>query len=298
MLILRFIHKNYRMRGIVTSLFLVFGILLPAKNIDSTRFYYVVQNPAFYGVENARAWFEISGIKDEKVQRKINDTLKKIFFEKTLFTLGSGGTTQGDTLLAGHTTYTYFNGQTFGDGWIRFKDSDSLLFLLEADGYYGGGMCLSGFWQHIAPGKLGFLSIDPTRKNGSQLTFSLVTGNIIPNTFYVKLRTDLRDSVERTLFTRAEGSINEVQNGLSNCRIIEPLPLTDSVMIGTSMLIKWYTNTMDENQGLIYRNYKMKCTNVKGDEIDWKTNSMIKFIEALYFLEPEEINRMKNYYKN
>ena len=266
---------------------------------DSATFYYVVQNPKYYGVKEARSWFEIAGMADKSVEKKINTYLKSVFFEKTGLDTQQGGTLQPDRTPKGFTDYTFFNGQTYGYGYIRFKDSDSLLYLTKADGNHGSGANLGSFSQETVPNRLAALSIyvSGMKENGNiddrsiDLAFDLRTGNIIPNEYVVMIDPSKRDSLENVLKAKA---LLDVNNGVyRNGVIINSEYLSDSVSVTLAQIIRWMNGVKPNYPIVITRYYTAKTTLISdGREVQWRPMAYLTFDEAVPFILKEDLNRL------
>jgi hypothetical protein len=277
-----------------------------AQKSDTVRFYYVLQNPRFYGIDNAKSWFEISGMNDKNVQAKINSTLRAAYFEKTELDTGGQNATTFDELHtpSGYTDYSFHNGQTYGYGWVRFKDEDSILRLSKADGYYGSGTNLGGFSQEVAQGKLGWIAIYSSRIKDSgnfddrtvNLAFNLRTGNVIAHEYVVMIDPGKRDSLENVLKAKA---LLEVNNGVyRNGVIINSEHLSDSVVVSVAHVIRWMNGVKPNYPTVISRYFIAKTTLISdGREVQWKPMSYLTFDEAIPFLNQDEWQKLQLIYQ-
>jgi hypothetical protein len=276
-----------RIRSISILLMILCWLTTPAQ----TAFHYVLQNPKYYGIENARAWFEISGLKDKVVQKRINDTLRSLFYEKTLFTDKdiTGATTRRNEPGKGFTDYTFFNGTTYGNGWIRFKDSDSLLRLEKADGYYGGGMCMYEFMQSVALGKMAYINISMAKGKGEiRLSFSLITGHIIPSEYTIHIDPSKKDSLDKVLNASAEIARTAQTGTIHNCRMLDAAVLPDSFQVSSIYLIEWFNAKEGLERPYYHRTYNMICLNGAESEIKWRTYGNISFLHLSYYFIGKE----------
>jgi hypothetical protein len=266
---------------------------------DSATFYYVVQNPKFFGLKEARSWFEISGVSDKSVEQKINAYLKTIFFEKTELDTVQGGAIQPAITPKGYTDYTFYNGQTYGEGYIRFKDTDSLLYLTKADGYFGSGTNLGGFSQETVPDKLASLWIEPSsfKSTGNSvgrsidLGFDLRTGNTIPLEYVVMVDPAMRDSLENVLKAKA---LQQVNNSLySGGVIIGSEYLSDSVVVTLAQVIRWMNGVKYNYPMVVSRYFSAKTTMISdGREVRWKPLAQLTFDEAIPFIREEDMKKL------
>lgn len=282
--------------------YLTFSGLVQAQKNENVRFYYVLQNPKMFGTDSARAWFEIAGMKDKVVQAKINDTLRKSFYATTNFrdngpVRGGVGWTPTPPF---HTDYTFNNMSTYGHGWVRFKDRDSLLRLTEADGYYGSGVNLIGFTTAIAQGKIAYIYIQcgssyrPSTPN--EFTFSLITGNCLPNKFYIRLDPTKKDSLENLLFRGIVYEPYPKPVGCHDCKFVRAEPLSDSVVIAAKDLIAWFDHS-EQHILLISQNFRISCLMGNNEERTHTTSNYLRIQESIPFLRYDEWTAVQEIYK-
>lgn len=263
---------------------------------DSVHFYYVLQNPKFFGPEQAKAWFEIDGLKDEAVEARINDTLRKVYFEPTLLEGGNQiATLRPDTNTPkGFTDYFFWNGQTYGNGWVRFNDSDSLLRLAKADGYYGAGKNLGGFSQEISEGRLAWIGIYTTyffeegkvQDRSIDLAFDLRTGKVIPHEYKVHIDPAKRDSLERVLLAKMQNDINNSSGPYHDGKIKTSGPLSDTVTVTMAQIIRHLNGKKDIYSMTISRYFEVAAAN--GMNATWKPVMYLSFDESVPFFVREE----------
>lgn len=283
------------MKFMLTICFSISVLLLSARDkTGKVSFYYVLQNPKYYGLDSARSWFEIDGISDPAVQDKINDTLRKVFYETTNFRAGETtvrGVGQGPTPPF-HTDYTFDNGITYGIGWVRFKDSDSLLRLKTANGYHGSGMHLNGFSTMIAKGKIAWIQIEPIgvpmQQGVIRLGFSLVSGNILPQSYRVAIDPAKRDSLAGIFDKIASITKDQDTTNIHDCVVKNSEPMADSVTIGITVLIAWFRGDMHPNQHLLERKYMRTCQNKSNQPMNRDFVAFLNFNESIPFLKQDD----------
>lgn len=290
------------MKSMLTLCFSISLLLLSARDkTDKVSFYYVLENPKYYGLDSARSWFEIDGINDLAIQNKINDTLRKVFYETTNFRVDVPelrGVGQGPTPPF-HTDYTFDNGNTYGIGWVRFKDSDSLLRLKTADGYHGSGMHLNGFSTMIANGKIAWIQIEPIGVSRAeqgiiQLGFSLVSGKVLPQSYRVAIDPAKRDSLEDIFDKIASTAKDYDTTNIHDCVVKNARPMPDSVTIGITVLIAWFRGDMHPNQHLLERKYMRTCQNKGNQLMDRDFTAFLNFKESLPFLNQDDWLRLQS----
>lgn len=261
------------MRGVKTLLLLWLSLFSLSgfgqqSNTGAVNFRYVVQNPKFYGDE-ARGWFEMFNLEDSAVQRRINDTLRKAFNEKIhvqpvspikpLLQLP-------DLNREGFTRYAFpLPGER--QGVLEFNDKDSIQYFTQRQLPQGGGTHLMYFRPLIAPGKMAYIQIDTGRGlvggGAIELTFSLVTGNVMPQANHVRLHPEKKKELYDQLYYMAN---QELQNNTTpeyrRCRITRDSRElnTDSVMISSQVLIYQLSGMyVDSPPGFIGKVYPLKC---------------------------------------
>lgn len=279
-------------------------VAINAQKTDSARFYYVLQNPKFYGIDKAHSWFEIHGLKDKKAEAKINASLRKAYFERTELDTSDQGATMrtDDKTPKGFTDYSFYNGQTYGYGWIRFKDSDSLLYLNDADGYYGSGTNLGGFWAVVAEGKLAWIQITPSsyndhlsRNNSITLAFHLGNGEQIKDTYTLHVDPLKRDSLMHVLDQKAIAVAN---SGIyHDSKILKRDPLSDTVQISLSQYIQWLNGKPNPYANAICRSFEVSSVMQDGRIVKWNPNGCLTFTEAIPFVKQDEWHALKEIYK-
>ena len=282
----------------VAALCLMSAVTATAQ--DSVRFTYVVQNPKFFGLNEASSWFEISGLGDKNIERKINAYLRSVFFEKTLLDTQGGGTLQPRDTPKGYTDYTFFNGETYGSGWIRFKDQDSLLRLSDADGYYGAGTNLGGFSQEVAQGKLAWIGIstsyhlETTLTSGRtiDITFDLRTGAVIASQYIVRIDPAKKDSLDKTLLTLVN---RDLTNGgmFRDAKITGSDRIADSVVVTTAQLIRWMHGVRENYPFVITRYYDVDATLVHNNQKShWRPQASLSLDESIPFFVQEDWSKL------
>ena len=268
-----------------------------ASDKDSAEIFYVLQNPKYFGIENARAWFEIAGLKNKKAEKKVNDTLKKIFNEKTLFIDDGdfGATLQNEKAPKGYKDYYFNNGHTYGEGYVRFKEIDSLLRLTEADGYFGAGMNLENFYVDIVQGKMFWLKINRSQgfTNSGDYFFSLVTGEIMPTSFKVLIAPEKKDSLSRLLYSRAIKMAKEEYPFKSFT--VTDIPLSDTVTIYTISLLPWFHGKM--NTLCIYQPYPYIAEHDFITSLPAAMNAHLNMDEALFFFTRDTKSKLEKIYE-
>lgn len=289
------VSKLKTMRSIFLLLALM-PLLATATIKDTTKVYYVLQNPKFYGLENARAWFEIHGLKNSLAEQKINDTLRKIFNEKTLFTEGGfGATLQDDQAPKGYKDYYFNNGHTYGEGYVRFKESDSLLRITEADGYYGAGMNLEGFNTRIAEEKMLWIQISRAQNfsNSGDYFFSLTTGEVMPPKFYVLLAPEKKDSLSKLLYAMAMKKAKD-EYPFKSFEITD-IPLSDSIEISSVNLIQWFTGW--PNAAGVYQNYPYNAEHDFMTTVPSRMYVQLNFDESMNFFVAGTKEKLQKIYE-
>lgn len=289
-------------RAIILFLSLCIPGLLAAES-DTVRFVYVVQNPLLFG-NNAKAWFEIEGLQNKTVAKKINDTLRKAFVEKTefdTFDIHWATMRNDDHTPKGYTDYSFFNGQTYGNGWIRFRNSDSTVRLTKADGYYGSGKNLGSFSQEVAEGRLAWIGIYTSRfhEDGSfddraiDFAFDLRNGNVIADKYPVRIDPSKRDSLENVLTAKVNHEINNKEREVKGT-IIHAYPFSDTVVVTVAQLIRWMNGAKPIYPVAISRYYDASViTNNLNYQI-WKPMAFLTFDEAVPFFLEEDWNKVKS----
>jgi len=276
---------------------------IQAEKKDTLRFVYVLQNPNYYGIDSARSWFELEGTDDKTVQYAINDSLKSSFFELTNLEDGTQNATsrRDKETPEGYTDYFFWNGQTYGNGWVRFKDSDSLLRLTSADGYYGSGARIGGFSQEILEGKLAWIEIHTTRFSNDgmeydrsiDLAFDLRTGKKLPAEFPVRIDPAKRPELEQILLSKAEQLHND-NDGFRDQKITGSDRLSDTVMVSMAQLIRWKRGEKDQYATTICRYFEadgiLTSTN---QPYHWKPQACVTFDEAIPFFLKEDWSKLQ-----
>jgi hypothetical protein len=279
-------------------------VLIHAQKTDTVRFVYVVQNPKFYGLDKALSWFEIEGLADKTVSQSINDSLRKAYNHVTDLEEGSESATMRSDRPTprGYTDYYFWNGQTYGNGWIRFKDSDSLLRLTDVDGYYGSGKNIGGFSQEILEGKLAWIGIHTTRikNDGMQynqsinISFDLRNGKKLSAEFTVRIDPSKRPELERLLQEKAEETFH-AGGYFRDAKITGSDRMTDSVIISMAQLIRWKRSEKSEYSNTICRDYEadgiLTSTN---QPYHWKSQACLTFDEAIPFFHKEDWRELQN----
>ncbi len=294
---------NAMKRILFLLLILSLSLQIRAQKTDTVRFVYVVQNPLFYG-QDARSWFEMEGLKDKSVQKQINDTLRKAFFKKTEFDSAiQYATLRGDKKTPkGFTDFTFFNGQTYGNGWIRFKNSDSLVRLTDADGYYGSGKNIGGFAQEIADGTLAWIGIHTTRfmnegmesERSINLSFDLRTGQSLPSQFIVRIDPAKRPELELILETKVKQSLSE-GTYFRDGKIVGSDKLSDTVIVTMAQLIRRKRGEKSEYSNTICRYYEAAGVMISNNQnFHWRPPACLTLDEAIPFFINEDWSKLQN----
>ena len=245
-------------------IFLFSLALLPVQTVSGAQFFYVLQNPAYFGGGNSKTGFEIDGLENKEVQARINSTLRSEWTGISGLEPGPGSASMhhGGPAPEGYSDYHYYNSTTENCGWVRFKNSDSLLRLPEVQHNYGQGTDLESFYSVVAAGKMAWISFqvfvdgDYLELVHKEITFSLVDGRVLPNACKIPFSPHGRDTIKARLDEAARNSFKLPD---SLCTLAATRPLPDSCTITSEALICWLNRENSRAPGVIGMSYMPQC---------------------------------------
>ncbi len=253
------------------------------------QFVYVIQNPALFGEDSARAYFEIDGILPNETKAHINAQLKTYYFEHTGLKRSEGNTSfkkplkKNEQLFA----YTAADGST---GYLICGIKDSFIRLASVSAEYGAGKDLISFTTVNLGACAAQLKIKSKSKVVPDLLFSLNSGNLINmSNFSLLIDPKKMDSLNTELMKRAQIMMDNQFPQLKGYAI-EPKPARSNYSVSLLELLKWRYSAHPEEVFGISQRYTLKTTSDKVMPI-YQVTANFTVDESLSFLIPA--NRKK-----